>query len=65
MNSKALKQEPTKRQAMNTERIVLQVATAPPDQMNLIAMVANAYLDGMLAGMAQAGQLPGRMEAGA
>ena len=58
MNSAALMTEPTKRQTMNTEKIVLEIATAPPEHMSLIAMVANAYLDGLVAGMAQAGQMP-------
>ena len=54
----ALMTEPTKRQAMNTERIVLEIEAAPEEHKSLIAMVANAYLDGLVAGMAQAGQMP-------
>ena len=58
MTSVAMLTEPTKRQAMNTERIVLEIETAPEEHKSLIAMVANAYLDGLVAGMAQAGQMP-------
>ncbi len=60
MTNTALTAEPTKRQVMNTERIVLEIETVPPEHKSLIAMMANAYLDGLLAGMAQAGTMPGR-----
>lgn len=51
--------EPSSMQRMNTERIILEIQTAPEELKGIIGMVANAYLDGLIAGMASSGMPKG------